>query len=508
MTVSSSWRQVAAATAILTLAACGDDSNSNNAAQTDAARAAEQVTAQAKGGGAPGPATVSRGEQLYRDAERIANAGRDLEARQTFERALAAFKSANDRPGEGKTLVAMGSLDRAMGQGERGRQVLRDADAVYTALNDPKGRAETAFALGELERAQFNNETSRQVFDRAAGLFRAASDWSGEARSLLGRADVERRLAHILSAQRSAARAQAIYTVLRETQNATLARRSLEEVTTNYPDDNEEAREALRTEALQLEQAGDLPGEAMVVLRIAALEHNAGRPAQAREAYNRALDLLRSEQQQQAGLVRALTGLGDLERDLEFADAAISAYTTARGLAQQLSDPVAQGAILVGLADVERSRGGATAAQLAQEARELFQRAGNRAGEAAALVAQARIALKANDVAAAERAITDAQQAAPADDAVAAQVQRTLADVQRAKSDAAAIETYRKALAAFEASGTRLGEAWSLLGLGRALAGTSPTEAKVNLLLAANAFATLGMEARRAEASAAAAAIN
>ena len=507
MTVSSSWRQVAAATAILTLAACGDDSNSNNAAQTDAARAAEQVTAQAKGGAAPGPATVSRGEQLYRDAERIANAGRDLEARQTFERALAAFKSANDRPGEGKTLVAMGSLDRAMGQGERGRQVLRDADAVYTALNDPKGRAETAFALGELERAQFNNETSRQVFDRAAGLFRAASDWSGEARSLLGRADVERRLAHILSAQRSAARAQAIYTVLRETQNATLARRSLEEVTTNYPDDNEEAREALRTEALQLEQAGDLPGEAMVVLRIAALEHNAGRPAQAREAYNRALDLLRSEQQQ-AGLVRVLTGLGDLERDLEFADAAISAYTTARGLAQQLSDPVAQGAILVGLADVERSRGGATAAQLAQEARELFQRAGNRAGEAAALVAQARIALKANDVAAAERAITDAQQAAPADDAVAAQVQRTLADVQRAKSDAAAIETYRKALAAFEASGTRLGEAWSLLGLGRALAGTSPTEAKVNLLLAANAFATLGMEARRAEASAAAAAIN
>lgn len=508
MTVSLRWRHAAAATTILVLAACGDDSNSNNAAQKDAARATEQVTAQAKGGGTAAPAAASRGEQLYRDAERIANAGRDQEARQTFERALAAFKSSNDRPGEGKTLVAMGSLDRAMGQGERGRQVLRDADAVYAALNDAKGRAETAFALGELERAQFNNEAARQAFDRAAALFRSTGDWGGEARSLLGRADVERRLAHILAAQRSAARAQAIYTVLRETQNANLARRSLEEVTTNYPDDNEEAREAIRVEALQLEQAGDLPGEAMVVLRLAALEHNAGRPAQAREAYARAVDLLRAEQQQQAGLVRALTGLGDLERDMELNDAALAAYTSARTLAQQLSDPVAEGAILTGLADLERARGGTGAAELAAQARALFQGANNRAGEAAALIVQARIALKENDLAAAERALADAQQAAPPMDAVVAQVQLALADVQRARGEAAATESYRKALAAFEANGARLGQAWSLFGLGRALAATSPVEAKVNLLLAANAFATLGMEPRRAEANAAAAAIN
>ena len=141
MNVSPSWRHLAATTAVLALVACGDDSNSNSAAQKDANRAAEQVTAQTKGGGTP--AAVSRGEQLYRDAERIANVGRDLEARQTYERALAAFKSDNDRSGEGKTLIAMGSLDRTMGQGERGRQVLRDADALYASLNNPKeiGRA-------------------------------------------------------------------------------------------------------------------------------------------------------------------------------------------------------------------------------------------------------------------------------------------------------------------------------------------------------------------------------
>jgi tetratricopeptide (TPR) repeat protein len=387
--------------------------------------------------------------------------------------------------------------------------VLRDADALYAALDNSKGRAETAFALGELERAQFNNEPSRAAFDNAATLFRAAGDWGGEARALIGRADVERRLARILSAQRSAARAGAIYTVLRETQNANLARRTLEEVTTNYPDDNEELREAIRTEALQLEQAGDLPGEAMVVLRLAALEHTVGRPAQAREAYNRAIGLLRAEQQQAAGLVRALTGLGDLERGLEHADAAATAYTSARTLAQQLNDPAAEAALLVGLADIERARGGATAATLAQQARSQFQRANHAAGQASALVLQARIALLGNDIAAAERAVAEAQQVlGQSDDPVAGQIHLVAADVLRAKRDAGAVDAYRAALAAFEANGVRLGEAWALLGLGQAQGAASPIEAKVNLLLAGNQFAALGMEARRAEATAAAAAIN
>ena len=206
------------------------------------------------------------------------------------------------------------------------------------------------------------------------------------------------------------------------------------------------------------------------------------------------------------GLVRALTGLGDLERGVERTDAAATAYASARTLAQQLNDPAADAALLVGLADIERTRGGSTAAALAQQARE---RANSPAGQASALVLQARIALQANDLAVAERALAEAQQAlGQTDDPVVAQALLAVADVQRAKGDAGALESYRKALAAFEANGTRLGEAWALLGLGKAQGTASPIEAKVNLLLAGNLFAALGMEARRAEATAAAAAIN
>ena len=505
MTASARWRRAAAATTILALAACGDDSNTN-AGQPDSTRAAAQAQGQAQGQPKGGGVAESRGDQLFREAERIANLGRDLEARQTFERALAAFRSAGDRAGEGRTLIALGSLDRAMGQGERGRQVLRDADAVYAAVGDNAGRAEVAVALGELERAQFNNETARRIFDQAAALYRANGDWAGEARALLGRADVERRLALILSARRSAARAGAIYTVLRDTQNATLARRTLDEVTTNYPDDDEADRQAVRDEALALEQAGDIVGEAGLLLQLAALEQRAGRVPQSREVYGRALELFAAERDT-AGQVRALTGLGGLERELERWGAAATAYTGGLELARQLGDAEAEARMALGLAEVELGRG-ADPAPLIQQSRALFARAGNRAGDGMALTIAARAALRAGDTAQAERSLTKAQSRLAGDAEGTAHAHVALGDVQRAQGNAAAAaESYGKALAAFEEAGAKVAQAWALFGLGLAQAATSPIEAKVNLLLAAGLFQSLGIEPRRAEAAAAATAI-
>ena len=55
---------------------------------------------------------------------------------------------------------------------------------------------------------------------------------------------------------------------------------------------------------------------------------------------------------------------------------------------------------------------------------------------------------------------------------------------------------------------SRLGEAWALKGRGDATAGTQPVAAKVDLTVAAAIFQSLGMDARRTEATAAAAAIS
>ena len=61
-----------------------------------------------------------------------------------------------------------------------------------------------------------------------------------------------------------------------------------------------------------------------------------------------------------AAQVRALTRLGDLERDVERWDAAQAAYDRARPLVQQLGDAAAEATLQVGFADIQRARSTAT----------------------------------------------------------------------------------------------------------------------------------------------------
>lgn len=486
----------------LTLAACGEGQQASNETQPTAPEAAV-----AKNVAPKATATESRGQQLLREAERAANVGRDLEARETFERALAAFRSAGDRTGEGRTLLAMGSLDRAMGQGERGRQVLAQADAVFAAAGDERGRADATFAMGELERAQFNNERARAIFDTAAEQYRALADWSGEARSLLGRADAERRLGLILSSRRAAARAVAIYTATADAAGLTLARRTLGEVVGNYPDDFEAKRGEIRDQILAQQQAGEPLAEAQRQLELAELERNTGQPEQARERYALSIALYR-EGRDVLGLIYALLSLADLERGIErFADAR-KAYTEAQALLREIGDEEAEAHLLVALAEMDATMGDQRA--VLARSQEINQRARNRVGEAEGLIALGQIEQRAGNMEIAARNFSTAyQMLLTSDDEVGAAkallatgaLERQLGNIE------ASLDALVRARVVFAVTGYRLGEAWALRGIGETLAATQATEAKVNLLMAAYWFETLGMDQRRRESAAAAEAI-
>jgi tetratricopeptide (TPR) repeat protein len=498
------WSSFALAGA-LALAGCGDSSNqaADNTQATPAATVAKNAATQ--GAATQGAVAESRGQQLLREAERAANVGRDLEARETYERALAAFRGAGDRIGEARTLLALGSLDRAMGQGERGRQVLTQAVAAFAAAGDERGRADATFAMGELERAQFNNERARAIFDTAADMYRALDDWSGEARALLGRADSERRLGLILDARRAAARAVAIYTVLEDSAGLVLARRTLNEVVGNYPDDYEAKRGEIRDAILAQQQAGEPLAEAQHQLELATLERHTGRPAKARERYNKAIALYR-EGRDILGTIYAVLGLADMERGLERFEAARDAYTDAQALIREIGDEEAEAHLLVSLAEMDATMGDPRA--LLEESQEINRRTRNRIGEAMGLIALGRIEQRAGNILVAARNFNAAyQMLQQSDDEVGAAtallatgaLHRQLGEVEPS------IDALIRARVIFERTGYRLGEAWALLSLGQSLAGARATDARVSLLGAAYVFDTLGMERRRDEAVAAAA---
>lgn len=483
----------------LALSACGDSG--------DQARKDTQATPEAAvAANTPkGASAESRGQQLLREAERAANVGRDLEARQTYERALAAFRSDGDRTSEGRTLLAMGSLDRAMGQGERGRQVLGQAEAVFAAAGDARGQADATFALGELERAQFNNERAREVFDLAVERYHALQDWGGEARSLLGRADSERRLGLILAARRDAARALAIFTTTGDAAGATLARRTQDEVTGNYPDDFEAERVEHRNQILATQQAGEPIAEAQEQLEFARLEHRTWRPLQAREVYGKALVLYR-EARDVLGQIYATIGLADLERGVERHEAARALYADAQMLIRELGDPQAEAHVLIALAEMN-ALAGADSRQALQQALEMNRTARNQIGEAMAQIALGRIEQRGGNPMLAERNFCAAHDMLiQNDDEVgAADALLALASLLRetGRGEEAA-DTLVRARVVFEATGYRLGEARTLKGLGDTLRTTQPIEAQVNYRIAAYLFDTMGMAARSAEAEAAA----
>lgn len=459
-------------------------------------------------GGENAPNAQGQAEALIDQARQAANAGRDDEARETYNRALEIYRRAGLEKGVGQVLLGIGVLDQIVGQGERARQVYAEADAVFRAAGDRFGEAQVTLALAELERAQFNNEAALTAYKKAQTLFHKEGAWSEEAQALLGRTDAERRLRMVLAARRSVARAGAIYEILDDGPGKRSVARSVEELRT-YQDQNDLQREEFLLERINAQQAGDPSAEATLLLRLGDLERRAGYPVAAREAYTLALTLF-AGQGDGVREAAALAGLGDVERATERFPEAASAYALALPLFQQADDPSGAGRVLVGQAALEFDRD-AEGRRLYMEAQSLFETAAQPGAVGNVLLGLGELDRKGGRMDEARKNFMDAHTMFGERSNALGQARAMLAlgDLDQDLGNMEdAVAGYEQALLLFHQARCRPGEAWVHLGLGVALAETQPREASVNYRLAAGVFADLGMEPRATAALTSAAQIS
>ena len=89
---------------------CSPDEDRGAAAE----RAIRDVSGESRGG-------ADAARALLAEAEQAANAGRNTQSNDAFERALAIYQTEGDLSGQGDTLLGMGTLARYDGQGEVAR---------------------------------------------------------------------------------------------------------------------------------------------------------------------------------------------------------------------------------------------------------------------------------------------------------------------------------------------------------------------------------------------------
>jgi tetratricopeptide (TPR) repeat protein len=459
----------------------------------------------------PAPDINSQGANLISQGRAAANAGRDDDARELFNRAMKLFQAAKLNSGMGEVKLQTGILDQIVGQGEQAREVFRESHAFFVAAADPVGQAHVALALGDLEKAQFNNDAALVAFSNAQILFHDQGDWTREAEALLGRGHAQRRLHFVLASRRSVARAMAIYEILEDTAGLRNATQSVDELET-YQDKNDRQEEHLNLERTNAQQAGDASAEADVLVRIGELNHRSGRPESARDAFTQAAALWAGERRA-AGQARALANLGYLEIAIEHFDAAAAAFSSALSFYQEAEDSVGTAQVLVAQAALE-IYGALDPRQLYAQAQSLFEAAEQpseqRIGIGKILLGLGELDRKSGLIDEARLNFETALEMFSEAGILTGQAQSRLAlgdlDLEMGNLDAA-IVAYEQSLDLFHQSLYRPGEAWAHLGLGATLAATNAQEASVNYRIAARIFDDLGMEARVAEAIAAATAL-
>ncbi len=511
---SSNAARFAALVLAASLAACGDGTE-QQAEQTTAPAAQPAATPK-------GAAGNPKAEGLLAQAEQAANTGRDAQAQELYERAVALYQQSGDLAGQGRALLGLATLTRYTGQGEVARNIYVRAKAAFAQAGDRLGGARVTFAVAELERARFNNDAALAGFREAAAAFHAHGQLGLEGQALLGIADSERRLGRIVTAFGTVDRARAIFEITSDRAGLQVADRTRDELIT-YIDENDETRLKLAYDINYADQGGSRLLEALGNLGMGRLEVTAGRPALARRFFGEARAIF-AEMKLPNGEFDALAALADLERRLGAAAAARDAFERAlplldRARASQSTEvrafedaatvPLAERGALMLIAYADVLPPDEAARHL--DAAHALVPPGTARIDGALQIARGRTEQRAGRLDTAAGAFTEAA-ATLGDGALTlgrGQALLAHADLERERTNAvAAVDLYGRALEAFLAVRDRIGEGDARYGLARTLAATDRTEANIQYRIAARAFDELGLAQRAQTAVAAARALN
>ena len=493
-------------------------------ASSPAASAKPPTVARGAGGAAAGE--VARAKALLTQGEQAANTGRDAQARDAYERALAIYRTAGDLAGQGQTQLAMATLARGSGQGDAARELYARAHDAFQKSGDALGEAKVWLATGELEGTRYGGtEAALAAYQRAAAMFEALGQWTQSGRALVGVGESEMGLGHGLAGDRAVARAQAIFDITHDREGTNAATRAAQDLAAKV-NEYGQARQKLSNDLNYIDQGGSRLLEAQAHLALGRLEVSAGRPSQARRSLEMARTIF-AEMRLPNGEMDALAALGDLDRRLGRAEparesltAAIAAYRQAlvresieaRQFEEKAEVPLAERAI-VAVAAGAQVEPDAEARPHLDEARALAPLGQSARADSALLVAQGVLEAKAGRADAALAAFAQAAKGCIAAhlDLCAGQALVAQAGAEAGRNNtAAARDLYRSAVDAFIAARDRIGEAEARDGWARALAVEPATrfEANIQYRMAARIFTDLEVPARASAAVSAADALN
>ncbi len=438
-------------------------------------------------------AALQRAEEALTEAERVANTGQGLQARDAFKRAADLFRAAGDKAGEGRALLGRGRLEQRNGQGQQARDFYSQAEALFVAAGDKGDLGRVLIARAEVEWQQFKAESARDLYLQALTLLAGTNHLADEATAEVGLMDAEWKLEHIIEARRAATRAGAIAQVLGDTAGAASARRNLADMAKIGDQDDGPRAELMDrlNEAIQLDD-GNVKGG--ITLEMANFDRDRGRLDLARAGYNNA-QALYEDKRNESGAAQVMMARGDMLRATRTLGEAKGEYDRAAALFKSAGDKVGSARVQTVLGQLANWQDPHSRQMIAESAAALTG-VGDRQGVAYTVLALCSLDQSAANLDAAREGCAKAyaEFLALGDWHGQGQALLVLADIARDTEDRTGQEAKaRQALALFEQKHYVVGEGFAHYAIGDAIVGKRPTDAKIEFLISASTFDGLGL---------------
>ncbi len=277
------------------------------------------------------------------------------EATAIHSHARSAASQTGDRAAEAEALVSLGVVDHEQGRDEQAADHLQQALALFRKIGDPIGQARALNDLGGVDLRQGRYRQAAGHFQQALALRRGTGDQAGQARALsnLGRMDLLQG-----RHQQAVGHLEEALDLCRK-----VGDRTGEAYVLNYLGRVDLLQGRCRQAVCRLEQAlalnqeiGNRPGEAYILANLGLVELRQGHHEPAARHHRQALALFR-EIGDRSGEAEALNGLGEVFLATGRVGHARAQHATALAVARQLGDRDQQARAREGLARARQAEG-------------------------------------------------------------------------------------------------------------------------------------------------------
>lgn len=302
-------------------------------------------------------------EKVFAEAEHLCSEG-DADscrlAQAKYERALALWKTVDDREQQGTTLRRIGRIYSALGDSKKALEYFIRSQKLCETLASVRCNLETSNELGALYVVLGDLDKASEQSDAALKLSRDSGKRAGEAQALNNIGEV---LYFRGNQEKAIEQYQQALTIWKELGDEKGQAQSLLYLGYSFSDldNNEQAANSLSQALALFEQVKDLRGRAQTLTAIGNLHSGNGEGQAALEHFDRAAPLFRRTGDR-IGEARVLNGMGVIYQKLGEPKRAIEYYQQGRRLFQQSDYKTGDASTLFVIGQVELAMGDHAAA--------------------------------------------------------------------------------------------------------------------------------------------------